>query len=495
MKTKAISILLLFFLFLTACSDDNISSETSITSFSFLKENNPNLISNIGLKISDNRIKGSVPLNVTLDDLIATFEYTGVEIKISGVPQKSGITANNFKDILTYSIIGEDGTTVTYEADIVRFTGLPLVFITTDNGDLIDSKEDYRNGTIEIIGGRDFENFDAKMQIRGRGNSTWGHPKKPYQMKLKDKLELLGMPSDKKWIFLAEYSDKTMLRNRTAFELGYLSSLDWSPSSVFAEVIVNGKYNGTYHITQKVEESKNRVNIGDNGYLLEIDQLSRLDPEDIYFETSKFLINIKEPKVEKNDAVYNYVTSFMTDFETALYGDNFKDPDIGYAKYIDVNSFIDWYLINEISKNQDAKSFSSIYMNMIPGEKLKMGPIWDFDLGFGNVNYSNAENPTGFWVKDHPWLKKMFEDQNFIDKVKERFSYFRKNESYIIDTIDDYTSKLDRSQFENDKVWHTLGIYVWPNPVWFNTHGEEVNHLKNWISQRMNWLDEAYENL
>ena len=111
------------------------------------------------------------------------------------------------------------------------------------------------------------------MKIRGRGNSTWGlHPKKPFQMKLSDKAEFLGMPKDKKWLFLAEYSDKTMLRNKISFEMGYISNLDWTPQGRFAEVYINDQYNGTYNITQKVEESDNRVVLGDTGYLLELDQ-------------------------------------------------------------------------------------------------------------------------------------------------------------------------------------------------------------------------------
>ena len=120
-------------------------------------------------------------------------------------------------------------------------------------------------------------------------------------MKLSDKSAFLGMPEDKKWLFLAEYSDKTMLRNTIAFELGYMSNLDWTPAGEFAEVYLNGEYNGTYNITQKVEESDNRVALGDTGYLLELDQLDRIDPDDVYFEstvTERFIINIKEPDLD-----------------------------------------------------------------------------------------------------------------------------------------------------------------------------------------------------
>jgi len=145
---------------------------------------------------------------------------------------------------------------------------------------------------------------------------------------------------------------------------------------------------------KKVEESDHRVVIGDDGYLLEIDQLERLDSDDVYFRTDHFLINIKEPDTEYNSVKYTYVSGLINEFEEVLMGSNFKHPQSGYAKYIDIDSFIDWYLISEITKNQDSRSFSSIFLNVIPGQKIKMGPLWDFDLAFGNVDYSECEYPT-----------------------------------------------------------------------------------------------------
>jgi hypothetical protein len=390
----------------------------------------------------------------------------------------------------------EVGAARQYTVDIVRFTGLPIVFITTENEALIDSKDDYRKGNVKIVGGRGYKDLESVMKIRGRGNTTWaGSPKKPYQMKLSKKKEVLGMRADKKWVFLAEYFDKTMLRNRTAFELGHISHLDWTPSSVYAEVVINDKYRGTYHITQKVEESVNRVNVGKKGYLLEIDRLTKLDANDVYFRSSKYLISIKEPKVKKEDEKYRYISQYITDFEKALFGEDFMDSQDGYAKYIDVDSFVDWYLINEITKNVDALGHSSIYMNLIPGGKLKMGPIWDFDLAFGNMNSGDTEFPIGFWIKNNIWITRLFEDPSFVIKVKKRFSYFREKESYIVGIINLHAQRLARSQSENDKVWKTIGIYIWPNPVWFSTYNLEVEQLKGWFSQRMDWLEGAYKSL
>jgi hypothetical protein len=124
-----------------------------------------------------------------------------------------------------------------------------------------------------------------------------------------------------------------------------------------------------------------------------------------------------------------------------------------------------------------------------------MGPLWDFDLSFGNVDYADSRYSQGYWVKDNPWFAKLFTDSVFVEKVKTRFAYFKANQNLILDKIDAYADKLNLAQQENDLKWGTLGTYVWPNPLVFDTYTEEVLHLKTWYSQRMAWLDGALNNL
>ena len=496
------AILLIASLFFVSCGSDD-SEEiitkvegTEITNFSFLKIKNPSLNFDVNLEVNDNMISGKLPYNADIDNLIATFDHNGLSLLLNNDPQISGTTYNDFSKIVNYTVKTTDGREKGYNVDVTYFTGLPIVYINT-NELPIDSKEDYRAGFASVYGGRNFNNIAAsEIEIRGRGNSTWYfHPKKAYQMKFGEKTELFGMPKDKKWILLAEHSDKTLIRNKIAFEMGYLSDLDWTPQSVFSEVFVNNKYNGTYNVTQKVEESSNRVNLGDTGYLLEIDQLDRMEPDDVFFYTSEFLINIKEPEVAYESYEYNYVKNLINEFETVLKGSQFKDYTNGYAKYIDVDSFIDWYLISEITKNVDSKDYSSIFLNVIPGGKIKMGPLWDFDLAFGNVNYADSQFPEGFWVKDHKWYARLFQDPVFVAKVKYRFLYFKNNQNVILNKMDYYANYLKYAQKENDDRWDVIGNYAWPNPVVYNTYEEEVAHLKNWYIKRMNWLDTAFKGL
>jgi spore coat protein CotH len=487
---------------ITSCSKNETEEPltvegTEITKFSFLKVNNPVLETDVVFTIVGNKIAGNVPLRVNLKDLVASFEHNGLEVTINNYKQISGVTYNDFSDKLIYTVRTSNGRKVDYTIEVFRNTGLPVIYLTTNGGLQIDSKDDYRLGTLMIEGGINFSNLlETPMKIKGRGNSTWWlHPKKPYQLKFDTKLEVLKMPADKTWLFLAEYSDKTLIRNKIAFEMGYLSKLDWTPKSEYADVFINNQYNGLYHITQKVEVGTTRVNIGSTGYLLEIDQLSRLDADDVYFNTGKFLINIKAPELVLNSIEYTYIKNYVNEFESVLMGSQFKDPINGYAKYIDTDSFIDWYLISEITKNQDSKDYSSIYFNVIPGQKLKMGPLWDFDLAFGNVDYSDCRNPNGFWVKDNPWIKRLFEDPAFVSKVKSRFLFFKEQQNLILSKMDSYSNDLKISHRENNMKWNLLGTYVWPNPVYFHTQQEEVNHLKSWYTNRMNWLTNAFNSL
>ena len=388
------------------------------------------------------------------------------------------------------------------------FTGLPILYVDTQ-GSEINSKDDYVEGSVSIIGSNDFPDLSStEMKIKGRGNATWwqggiGRPdnmKKPYQIKFGDKTKVLNMPKDKKWVLLAEISDISLIRNKIVREIANMGSFDYVPQSEYTELFINNKHAGTYLIGQKVEESKNRVNIGDDGYLVEIDTDAhgRIEEDDVYFRSNVWsshykdgVFNIKEPSLDFDSEKFHLIKDHINSFEDALFGDNFKDPDIGYRSFIDLPSFIDWFLVNEISKNQDAASFSSIYFNYIPGEKIKMGPIWDFDLAFGNVNYSNAENTEGFWIKDNLWYKRMFEDPYFKQMVQERFDYYNNNLSLILSKISGFETYLSKSQKKNFELYPSLldpNSEVWPVPARFDNHHGYVEYLKTWLDARMEWL-------
>jgi len=494
-------IIILLYFFLLSCEDDNvILSESELekvfNEFSVQQKHNPGLIQDVIFDRVDSIYKAVMPNGFYNKKLVASFKLkNGFKAFVNGIEQKSGKNINDFSKLLRYKIEGPSGS-ISYYIEVDFNFQVPSLNIKTINESPITSKEDYIDAHITIDGAGIYQNIQSYIKIRGRGNSTWDkHPKKPYQIKFEEKVSILGMPEDKRWVLLAEYSDKTFLRNITAFELGYLSDLEWTPETKFANVIINGEIKGLYLISQKVEESSNRLSITNEGYLLEVDQLDRLDDDDFYFNTSDFLLNIKEPQIKNSGTEFDYINSYISNFEEALYSEDFLDIDVGYSKYININSVVDWFWINEIAKNIDAISGSSIYMYLRPEDKLRLGPIWDFDLGFGNVNYADTEHPERWWVKANPWIHKMFSDPEFVELIKNRYYYFRSKKQFLFDRMDEHALYIKQSQNINNEVWQTIGKEVWPNPVVFDSYEEELAYLKTWIEKRFEWLDVAVQDL
>ena len=509
---KFITFFLSLSLCLISCNNDNntplenteeiqnVLPPPILKSFCFSPKNNPKqLISIIETKIiGDSIIECNIPHIVEDKMLIPTFEVENGIFEFDGNEIISNETVLNCTTPLKLKLSNTTKTYI-YTLKVKSFTGLPIVYINTENATAITSKEDYVKGTIRIV--EDIETrsagdiFESSMKIKGRGNSTWSLPKKPYKIKFDDKTSLLGEPADKEWVLLANYTDKTSLRNETAFYMGRISNLDYTNRTHFVEVIINGVYNGTYQLGEQLKIAKNRVNVGDDGYLLEID--AKAAEDDITFRIDHIgqPINIKDPDVEIGGDSYNYVVEYLQKADAALFGENFTDVTNGYTQYLDVESFVDWYLINEISKNNDACFYSSCYMNLSKGGKLKMGPLWDFDLAFGNVNYNGCDKPEGFWVKNVTWYKRLFQDPIFVKKVKERFNYFYNEREKIYTEINSNAEYLKYAIVENNNKWNTLYVYTWPNNMIWGSYENEVQSMKMWLEKRFQWLNSQFSKM
>lgn len=466
-----------------------------LTTFWFDPAKNPALLTDtVPMTINNTSITGHTPSYGSLSALIPSFTGRFAGISVNGVPQTSGVTPQNFTHPVTYAVTGQNGLVTSYTVTLTNFTGIPVMKITTSGGAPIVSEDDYINGHVSIDGMGAYPNFDGDMTIKGHGNSTWLMPKKPYHMKFGSKTAIFNENANKDWILLANYLDVTMLRNEVSLYMGSLSDLDWTPRSDFAELYLNNVYQGTYEVTESVDQSSTKVNITNQGYLVVIEPLSQVDSGDVYFTTTQtgLVFDIKNPNVALNDAQYTFIQNYLNETETALFGPNFTDTAVGYRQYLDVPSFVDWYLINEITKNNDAIFYASCYMNMAPGGKLKMGPIWDFDLALGNVSYNNNFDPTGLWVSRSSWMARLFQDTFFVHQVQQRFNYYNTKVNNFLSNIDSGASKLNLSVPANNNVWKTLGINIGSNPVVAATYSGEIQNLKNWLTTRMTWLQGTY---
>ena len=374
---------------------------------------------------------------------------------------------------------------------------IPVVHITTEDGKAIDSKEDYvkasfrfedpsrfytDQGTVEVTG-----------KIKGRGNTTWGMPKKPYRIKLDEKARLFGFPGDKDWILLANYSDKTLLRNILAMEISRLCGMSWTPRMLSVDVYLNGEYIGVYTFCDHKEVAPDRVNIEvatetdiEGGYYLEIEEAM---DEPVCFKTVwDTPVMFHEPE-KPTEAQQRYVKEWFNGFEHALERVQ-GEHDYAYRSYIDIPSFINYYIIQEITKNPDGNVRKSTYLTKEKGKPLEMYHVWDFDITLGNCDYTDFEKPEGWQMRYVKWYNQLFFDPDFKKAVVDRW-----NELYSI-LLTQVPAFLDRqhallagAEARNFDRWQILGVKVWPNYYAFPTYGQEYAFLKEFYEARLAWLN------
>ena len=505
----------LFSLFIS-CSDSSdveLSSISTIESFSFQSNLNANLDEDVVGTISDNNITLLIPYNVSANRLIATFTYSGVTIQIGGKEQASGVTVNSFDKPVVYTVVAENGTKVNYTVTVAnKSSGIPSVYINTRAGAPILDKGNYLEATIRIDGDGKYDNFEGATSIRGRGNSTWEMPKKPYKLKLDTKAPLFGMSSHREWAVLANYFDKTFLRNITAFEISRIAEMSWTPSSVSFELYLNEAYQGVYTMTEQVTVSKDRFDIelvkptdisGEaltGGYFLELD--FHFD-EAYKFKTerAKLPIMFKDPKKPTVEQ-FNYVQSYYNLAEEVLYSENYRDSENGYRKYIDVESFINYYIVQELSKNVDGNMRGSCFMAIRRNGKIEQPLVWDFDLAFGNADYITWEQGAtsagwdGWYIKTcSPWFDRLFEDPQFVEELKDRWNELKPQLDKLPSFIKEHALMLDDAQTRNFSTKETNGAGWDINKVDWNTsrvsgsYKAEINYLVTFVEKRIGWLD------
>lgn len=479
------------------------SVKPRLLSMEFSPVDNPTLQERAVCKVNDdNTIDCWLP-NVTTDKiLVPRFTFEGTLVTISSMECQSGVTRFDFSRPLVLTV----ATSTKIEWYLVyvhAYTGLPILYINTDGRQAVTSKDYYLNGSMRLV--EDVKTraagdvTEARVHIKGRGNSSWKQPKKPYRLKFDEKISMLGEPADKSWVLIPNYNDKSMLCNSLAFYMSSVSNLDYTPRSHFVELVLNGSFDGTYLLCEKVKVSNHRLAVGDDGFLLEVDARAPSENKDPYFETEKLEnpVVIKEPEVAYYDDNFNYARNYITQCENILFSSGFKNATAGWQKYLDMDSFVDWYLIQEIGKNIDGLFWSSCYMHLQRGGKLMMGPIWDMDVAFGNIEQQNQTcyDPTGFYIRNVYWYYRLYQDPAFVQRVKERFNFFYNKRYEFLRDINADAQYLRYSAVENEKRWGTLYHWTWSNyDIWGN-YQNEVQRLKTWFLERMEWMKKQYDKM
>ena len=425
-----------------------------------------------------------------------------------------------------------DQTNTEY-SDVVAaaHTGLPILYINTVIPLSSITKDEYVFGNMKLVSGTDVFDYAFKKEkdgvkkegVKGRGNSSWNLPKKGYSIKFDSKQSFFGLPESKKWCIISNYVDKTLLRNKLASLLANeVYNYDWNPTFTSVDVVWNGEYHGNYIFCERNVIGSGRVDIQDisdlggkkytdqngdgvidwkdGGYILEIDK--RDDAEFVFMTTKGVHVTLKDPE-QVPEEIQTQIQAYVQSAEDALYAANFEDVNEGWRKFFDENSVIDWFWVNEIARPRDAKSFSSIYKYYSPTDSiLHYGPIWDFDIGFGNdgaMGYRPEQGiTTGWYIKNGTWTVRMFEDSAFVSNVFKRWANQKEKLEAIVNTKLQQLADDNAVSAEcNFMKWKILGEYVSPNPLGYEerkTYQSEVDYMKNWINERCTWLDDAINN-
>ena len=483
---------------------------------------------------------GGYPESYTLDSMelasIITAGENVLAVQVHNVGISSSDMSSNF--FLSFGIADEStyyGSPPDWfqQPSVFTESNLPIVILDTEGQEIVDAPRiTVHMGIIDNGSGINhitdpLNGYDGQISIEIRGSSSQMFPKKQYALETQDidgenlNVSILGMPEENDWILHAPYSDKSLIRNFLAYELARDMGR-YSSRTRFCELMINGDYKGLYIFMEKIKRDNNRVDIpklepdettGDDltgGYILKVDKWDGdnndgwwSDPPLPEYEGVWYQYHYPKPEdiVEEQR---NYIINYITAFETLIASSSYNDPAAGYYDQVDLGSFIDVSLMSEISKNVDAYRLSAfMYKDKdSDDDRLTMGPIWDYNLAFGNADYYGGWDPTGWqmdielgedYFKIPFWWYRIWNDETFRIAFNQRWQDLRQSvfsEDYIMNMIDSATTLIDEAQVRNFQRWPVLDEYVWPNAYVGGSYENEIDYLKGWITDHLDWVDQ-----
>ncbi len=505
-------------------SEMPIEDSCRLTSLKLSADDNPAIAKTLEFYINEDKKCATL----TLDYQNYADIYTLADARLAGEAKEGSVsfpTADenggvNLNADAVCRVTDEAGKTCDYRLIVDRTVyQLPIVNITLANGkkqSQIDRDDTIpMTFSLDCSGANEFSSIaNISGKIRGRGNSTWKWDKKPYKIKLDDKQSLLGMDANRDWILLANYADKSLIRNTLAYDMGRLmTNLVWTPHQYPVDLFVNGKYCGVYSLGEHMEVAKSRVDIEEHSTEVDTDyflEIGGMNPSgDIngvhYFHTDSRLVcfaTYKSPDYQEiTSEQKKYLKDYFEKAEEAIKAGE------GYEEYIDVDSFVDWILLYELCYNTDGCFRRSCFMVKEKGGKIRMGPAWDFDFAFGNFLADNQQyndwvtvgkSDNDAYIK-YNWCTYLMRSPEFCKRLEERWNELRDSLLDVAETtIDKYSELLDGSQQENFDIWR-----IWDERIGYqsrpcykaNSFEKQIQYLRDFLKKRAAWMDEAIPRL
>jgi len=452
-----------------------------IKTFAFQQSLNSNLTQDLNFTISNGNV--TAKLTYPTRKLIPTFTTEAVDVSIAGVKQESGKTVVDFTNPVKYTLTSKYGAKAEYTITVDWESSVPHIYIVTAGNAPIVSKDDYLQATIKIEGLGGFEDYTGTTRIKGRGNSTWGFPKKPYRLKLDKKASLLGLAEEKDWVLLANYLDPTLMFNAVAMKTGQLLEMPYTNHIIPVDVTINNTYVGSYVFTEQVAVAKNRVNIEDGGTLLELDTYY---DEPWKFKSSNYNlpVMIKYPDLTSENEVTLIKNEFQI-MENAISSSAF--PGNNYSDYLDINSVVNLFIVCNLTDNEELNHPKSLYMYKPKGEKYAFGPLWDFDWAFGfegtGTHFEKYDNAL-LWNSSSAigtqFFKRLLTDPKVKTLFKQKWTAFKANKMPELMTyLNKYANTIEASQKKDFEKWG-------------NSSGDftaDYQKMRAWLIKRAGYID------
>lgn len=505
-------------------------SDNLISRFMFTTALNPELPFNVACHITDNKITALLPAGIDVTSLVPTFTDSSNGVFIGDKKLESGKTEIDFSQPVTLTAVyaGEVKTTVTVDIQTMN-TGLPSLALTVENFKSINDKETIHNCTL-YVGGGDSDVCSYAMNgsltvagtTHGRGNTSFGFPKKGFSVKLEKRTALLGLDELKDWALVSNYQDKTLMRNEIGARLAEVLEMEATVSTRSVDMWLNGEYNGTYMLIEKIEVQA--IGVPEyipgtppekTGYILEFDghcsevpeaQKKRwrqigngecwYDPiaDETIIHTSGWIV-IEDPSTKKiTDEAVIHIYNYLLEFEEAV--DNLDYKKV--SSMADLESFAKWYLVEDITKSMDACFWCSCFMYVAGDGIIHMGPVWDFDLAIGNCNYGGCDSPDGDYISTTFYYRHLLRMPDYRALMKATWEKYKSAILGMPGYADAYAEMIEKSAVYNFEKWRILGKAVGANPNKIAkeaTFEGQLEIMKDFLRTRTKFVQNYIESL